>query len=70
MPSLTLKEEGKVSRSRRFSSWWSLVLVFGALVAASACTGQATEPELEEPACTQLPGPNGPASDGTCVTMR
>jgi hypothetical protein len=59
-----------VSRSRRFSSWWSLLLLAVALVAASACTGQATEPEVEEPECIQLPGPNGPASDGTCVTMR
>jgi hypothetical protein len=47
-----------------------LLLLVVALVAASACTGQTTEPVVEEPECIQLPGPNGPASEGTCVTMR
>jgi hypothetical protein len=67
---MTLNEEGKLSRSRGSSSWWSLMLVLGVLVAASACTGQTTEPTPEEPACTPIPGPNGPADDAACVTMR
>jgi len=67
---LTLKEEGKLSRSRGSSSWWSLVMVLGVLLAASACTGQATEPVEEEPACILVPGPNGPADNPVCVMMK
>jgi hypothetical protein len=44
-------------------------MVLGVLLAASACTGQATEPTEEEPACILVPGPNGPADNPACVVM-
>jgi hypothetical protein len=66
-PPLTLKGEEMLTRSRGFG-WWSLLLLVGALAAATACTGQATEP-VEEANCTLIPGPHGPADDPACVTV-